>query len=287
MTRDVVMQAVQAGCPVRLHTRDGEDQHLDRIAARIRWIVVRKHAADVAERAVERTANVLAGMGHEVTEESPEFDGLAAHTNFILRTKDDRVLLQGLLEAVVRSDGFQDHLRKHFRGSTNLFVNWSDAAQYEFALPPLDEQRFILRPLHAVRGAVTAADELRRQSWRLFQSALKHWQARAIEYRPLQELCRVPVTYGIVKAGLHTDDGVPYVRVADVTAGVRLNERGMLRTSEEVSRSYARTILEPGDSVVAVKASRGVVGQARQVGRSLAGANISRDVRTDSGCGRR
>jgi hypothetical protein len=24
MTRDVVMQAVQAGCPVRLHTRDGE-----------------------------------------------------------------------------------------------------------------------------------------------------------------------------------------------------------------------------------------------------------------------
>src|SRR5262249_26020941 len=33
--------------------------------------------------AVERTAAVLAGMGHDVAEESPEFDGLAAMRNMI------------------------------------------------------------------------------------------------------------------------------------------------------------------------------------------------------------
>lgn len=78
-----------------------------------------------------------------------DFDCLSAHTNFILRPKSPTTFLPAILEAVVRSDGFQDHLRKHFRGSTNLFVNWSDAAQYEFALPPLEEQRRMATVLRA------------------------------------------------------------------------------------------------------------------------------------------
>jgi len=72
-----------------------------------------------------------------------DFRGLGAHTNFVLRTRDPEVLLQAYLEAIVRSASFQQHLAKHFRGSVNLFVNWSDAALYEFDLPPLAEQQRI------------------------------------------------------------------------------------------------------------------------------------------------
>ena len=89
----------------------------------------------------------------------PNFDGLSAHTNFILRTKDANVLLQAILEAVVRSDGFQEHLRKHFRGSTNLFVNWSDAAEYEFALPPLEEQQRLTTLLGAWQADIECFGE--------------------------------------------------------------------------------------------------------------------------------
>lgn len=88
-----------------------------------------------------------------------EFDCLSAHTNFILRPKDSSAFLPGILEAVARSDGFQDHLRKHFRGSTNLFVNWSDAAQYEFALPSPEEQRRIARILAAATASVSTTLE--------------------------------------------------------------------------------------------------------------------------------
>jgi type I restriction enzyme S subunit len=77
------------------------------------------------------------------------FACLSAHTNFILRPKDSTTLLPGILDAVVRSEGFQEHLRKHFRGSTNLFVNWSDAARYELSLPPMEEQRRIAALLAA------------------------------------------------------------------------------------------------------------------------------------------
>ncbi len=78
-----------------------------------------------------------------------DFKGLGAHTNFVLRTADPDVLIQPYLEVIVRSDGFQQHLVNNFRGSVNLFVNWSDAAKYEFALPPLGEQRRIAEVLLA------------------------------------------------------------------------------------------------------------------------------------------
>jgi hypothetical protein len=96
-----------------------------------------------------------------------DFDCLSAHTNFILRPKDPTELHPKVLEAVVRSQGFQDHLRKHFRGSTNLFVNWSDAERYELTLPPPPEQRRLADALlrmeevgEALRGAEVAGSEL-------------------------------------------------------------------------------------------------------------------------------
>lgn len=77
------------------------------------------------------------------------FDCLSAHTNFILRTINPDILLQEYLQAIVFSDEFHRHLRRNFRGSTNLFVNWSDAAKFEFTLPPIEEQRRIVDILSA------------------------------------------------------------------------------------------------------------------------------------------
>lgn len=97
-----------------------------------------------------------------------DFKGLGAHTNFYLRTADAIVLLQPILEAVVRSNGFQQHLVNNFRGSVNLFVNWSDAAKYEFALPPLEEQRRIAKVLQAAQkyeSRLEAAADQARTTW--------------------------------------------------------------------------------------------------------------------------
>lgn len=87
------------------------------------------------------------------------FDCLSAHTNFVLRTSDAGVMLQEYLQALACSDGFQEHLRRNFRGSTNLFVNWSDAAKFQFALPPIEEQRRIAGALQAAEASI---NELRK-----------------------------------------------------------------------------------------------------------------------------
>ncbi len=82
-----------------------------------------------------------------------DFRGLGAHTNFVLRTKDESILLQSYMEAIVHSESFQQHLVNNFRGSVNLFVNWSDAAKYQFPLPPLEEQRRIVEVLQAANSS--------------------------------------------------------------------------------------------------------------------------------------
>ncbi|MCB9576940.1 MAG: restriction endonuclease subunit S [Polyangiaceae bacterium] len=101
------------------------------------------------------------------------FDCLSAHTNFILRPLDEGVILPSLVEAVARSEGFQDHLRRNFRGSTNLFVNWSDAARYEFSLPPLDEQRRMAAVLDAARETTEAVQHTARAALQVRRSLQK------------------------------------------------------------------------------------------------------------------
>lgn len=200
------------------------------------------------------------------------FDALSAHTNFILRTRNPQVLAQGFLKAIARSDAFQDHLRKHFRGSTNLFVNWSDAAEYEIALPPIDEQRAILHALEAGVGCVEAADRLLAESKSLVQSALKDMFALEAFSTPLSQVCSAPITYGIVQAGPHVPDGIPYIRVSDMTGLRVLSPAGMLRTSRAIAARYHRSEVRIGDIVVAL---RGVGGLCKEVPSELDGANLT------------
>lgn len=72
--------------------------------------------------------------------------GICANTTFVLAPTDDR-LLQGLLPFVLLTDGFKAFETKNNHGSTNLFLNFSDLAKYEFLLPPAAEQARLVRLL--------------------------------------------------------------------------------------------------------------------------------------------
>lgn len=70
-----------------------------------------------------------------------DFDGICANTTFVLESADAMMLLPELLPFIMSTDSFHEHSRRESKGSVNPYVNFSDLAWYEFALPPLDEQR--------------------------------------------------------------------------------------------------------------------------------------------------
>jgi type I restriction enzyme S subunit len=102
------------------------------------------------------------------------------------------------------------------------------------------------------------------------------WLGEVPEHWVILELKRLKkegssITYGIVQAGPHIDDGVPYIRTSDM-AGDRLILETCQRTSMEIDESYARSKVEAGDLVIAIRAT---VGKVLEVPIELHGANLT------------
>ena len=88
---------------------------------------------------------------------------------------------------------------------------------------------------------------------------------------PLQHLTdsRRPIVYGIVQAGEHDPEGVPYIKSGDVMA---LAGRVLSRTSRAIHQQYSRSHVRPGDLVIAMRAS---IGALARVPDSLHEANLT------------
>jgi type I restriction enzyme, S subunit len=224
-----------------------------------------------------------------------DFKGLCAHTNFVLRTLNPDVLMQSYLGAIVRSDGFQQHLRTNFRGSVNLFVNWSDATKYEFALPPLEVQQQWTRELADVEKALVDAraasskgeDFLEVLTWNLVSgkraagprvsvSSWSHGRLPGVATIPASWTITTLIRIARLESG-HTPSrkhpeywsgGIPWISLSDIQ---RLGSPEIVSTEEEigvlgVENSSAR-LLPTGTVVLSRDAS---VGFTSVMGRPMA-----------------
>ena len=82
-----------------------------------------------------------------------EWDGVTANTTFVLEAVEGR-LLPELLPWLMLSERFTKHSIQASKGSTNPYINFPDIAKFEFALPPLDQQRGLAEILWAVDDLV-------------------------------------------------------------------------------------------------------------------------------------
>ena len=60
------------------------------------------------------------------------------------------------------------------------------------------------------------------------------------EVKELNGLVDEPITYGIVQAGPHIENGIPYIRTGDM-AGEVIQISQLLRTSPQIANSYKRS----------------------------------------------
>lgn len=92
--------------------------------------------------------------------------------------------------------------------------------------------------------------------------------------RTLDDLSTKPISYGIVQTGTPIENGVKCLRVVDITKrAVKLSE--LITTTEVISQSYKRTILELNEIVLAL---RGEIGKSLLVSSKLAGCNLTRGL---------
>jgi type I restriction enzyme S subunit len=168
-------------------------------------------------------------------------------------------------------------------------------------LPPLVEQRRIAEVLDALDAAIRQSEQLIAKLKQMKQGLLYDLLTRGIDDNgelrdperhpeqfhgsplgliprawkvlPLERCVKqdAPITYGIVQAGPHIPNGIPYIRTGDM-AGDALKIDGLLRTSPRIAANYSRSRVEFGDIVCAIRAT---VGKVLPVPMVLDGANLT------------
>lgn len=201
-----------------------------------------------------------------------DFDGICGEKTLTLESNGE--IEPRLLPFVFQTDRFIEHAKSMAIGSTNPHVRWRDIAAYEFPLPPKDEQRRIADILWAADEAVTQKNSALSKVEDVLQAFLcDAFTSRAEDEKQafLQELCAESITYGIVQAGPHIPDGVPYIRVSDMVSEAFVID-SILRTAPQIAARFRRSTVKSGDIVFAL---RGAPGLVRVVPEFLDGANLT------------
>lgn len=206
-----------------------------------------------------------------------EFDGICSAHAMVVRARLDRVLPE-FLPFLMMSDRFMNRAVEISVGSLSPTINWTTLKLEEFDLPPLDQQRRIAEILWAVDAHLQTALRLERAAVEAKEAILAEKLPRDGRFGAdvetcvdLQSLCKETITYGIVQAGPEIEDGIPYIRVTDMTNGP-LRLEGTLRTSPELAARFKRSTVRKGEIVCAL---RGPAGLLKVVPPELDGANLT------------
>ncbi|QLO83587.1 restriction endonuclease subunit S [Citrobacter sp. RHBSTW-00944] len=155
--------------------------------------------------------------------------------------------------------------------------------QVKINLPTLFEQQRIVSLLEQAFEGIAAArantEKNRQNSLTLFESYLHDifsQQGKGWVVKPLADLCEPArvITYGVIKLGDETPNGVPCLRTSNVR-WLNIETQGIKRIAAKLSADYARTILKGGEVLVNV---RGTLGGVAVVEPTMTGWNISREV---------
>ena len=198
-----------------------------------------------------------------------EFDAVVSGDIYVFAAKEDRLLLE-LLPFICLSERFFKFAVETSAGSLSPRTNWSHLAQFEFALPPLDQQRRIADILWAVDSSLQAsvetltATKCYRASF--LRGALDSLPETRIRFRTVQEL----LAAGVIEApqdGNHgelhptakdyVDNGIPFIMANDIRDG-QLSLSTCKRIAENKAKGLRIGFAHPGDVLLTHKGTIGL-----------------------------
>lgn len=100
----------------------------------------------------------------------PDFTGVCSGDIYVLETKDSQVLLPELLPFICQTDAFFDHAVDTSAGSLSPRTNWTSLANFEFVMPPMNEQQSLVKRLSIATDACYAQEDAISAAKRVLQS---------------------------------------------------------------------------------------------------------------------
>ena len=179
-----------------------------------------------------------------------EFDAVVSGDIYVLQPKDER-LLPELLPFICLSERFYRFAVETSAGSLSPRTNWRHLAQFQFPLPPLDQQRRLAAGLWGVDEVHASVGPLETIMQRLVDSFVEeqiHRTFKQDNISLLEELAEI--SYGITLGGHRANMSLkrPYLRVANVLRGsFDLNEVKTIGCTQEETQRY---LIRDGDVLI-------------------------------------
>ena len=185
-----------------------------------------------------------------------DFSGVCSGDIYVLETKDAQVLLPELLPFICQTDAFFDHAVGTSAGSLSPRTNWTSLEDFEFSLPPINEQRRAIELLDTASEVVESLHELKATTDKVRLAYLNECfpenlaergsMTADLQIRNLSDVAEIRTGLALGKK-VDTSEMVerPYLRVANVQDGVLdLDE---IKTLSVKTSELARYSLRRGD----------------------------------------
>ena len=179
-----------------------------------------------------------------------DFEGVCSGDIYVFESKDPDKLLPELLPFICQSEGFYEYAVRTSAGSLSPRTNWKHLAEYEFPLPPINEQRRIAELLWA------ADDVIEKQS-SVVESIVALKESLGIEYfsklsqestRKLHSITEKIGSGKTPKGGkkVYTESGVIFLRSQNIYPdGLHLDDVAYI--PEDIDAEMANTKVQMND----------------------------------------
>jgi type I restriction enzyme S subunit len=199
-----------------------------------------------------------------------DFSGVCSGDIYVLETKDAQVLLPELLPFICQTDAFFDHAVGTSAGSLSPRTNWTSLADFEFALPTVDEQLRAVAAVAVFDECFESCRSLQTHGNALLQSLLdRMWNM--FPHRKIGAL----IEDGLIappqdgnhgekhpKASDYVPEGVPFVMASDLKGG-EVDFANCSKIPEVLARTLRIGFAKSGDILLSHK---GTVGEVSRLG---------------------
>ena len=207
------------------------------------------------------------------------FDGITANTTFVIKANENYVIKE-LVPFIMLSENFAQHSIKNSKGSVNPYINWKDIANYEFLLPPKDQQAKIAELLWAADEVIESLLIHKKNLLVLYDTLIeKELLAKDGEKQRLSEFGKVirGVTYKpeyLVEK--YDDEKCLILRANNISDGYLNYDETNILSTEKVKKEQ---FLQAGDFAICM-----ANGSKELVGKAALYEDINKNVSVGSFC---
>ncbi len=207
-----------------------------------------------------------------------DFEGICSGDIYVFESTNPRVLLPELLTFICQTERFFEYAIDTSAGSLSPRTNWKSLVNFEFALPPLEEQKKFFEVMNAIENCIESIKQAKSVARNLILAiSFEFFNDCRAETKRVSEISEL-VTKGESpgwQGFSYSDDGIPFITSEHVLFN-KIDIDSVKFIPDAFHQKLARSQIKPRDVLVNIVGAS--IGRAAVVPQHIREANTNQAV---------